>query len=257
MPAQEGKLVCVASGNDDSYLTEGLFTLGHSLTIHNHYEYLLQSSFESKQKKLPFLLVGAVSYRNDIVALGNTLRPHEGKDFNFLTAPGIHIQGSKDAFSGTSPATQYVNGAAALLWEAYPSINANQVTEILLVSGIKEPSWYPKARHVRECLKSYKGGWVLTFLKRQAVNWVNDQLGAIYKQQNVALGGKEESRLIQYLATAIVEYKGSPTPHFAQAKLYDLLTQEQRYYRNDLHIGRALEYADQLFSISKEERGEP
>lgn len=85
------------------------------------------------------IIVGAVNARGDIASFSN--RAGAGAAF-YLAAPGSSIRttalganGGTALFSGTSAATPFVSGAAALLRERWPQLTAAEVVDILLTSA--------------------------------------------------------------------------------------------------------------------------
>lgn len=85
------------------------------------------------------LVVGAVNSDNVIASFSD--RAGVTKD-RFLVAPGVGVSGADhygdDSYSdatGTSFATPLVSGAAAVVWSADPSLTADQVADILLLTA--------------------------------------------------------------------------------------------------------------------------
>ncbi|GAB4528671.1 MAG: hypothetical protein Kow00133_17550 [Amphiplicatus sp.] len=86
------------------------------------------------------IVVGAVDFNSVIASFSN--RAGAAADV-YLVAPGVNIPtpvigGSASdlrSFSGTSAATPFVTGAAALLRELWPQLNAQEVVSILLDSA--------------------------------------------------------------------------------------------------------------------------
>ncbi len=85
------------------------------------------------------MVVGAVDSSNNIASYSN----RAGNEMNYyLVAPGTYINsaysGGDDLYThmtGTSMATPHVTGAAALIWDRWPSLTARQVSSILFESA--------------------------------------------------------------------------------------------------------------------------
>src|SRR5688572_7518098 len=83
------------------------------------------------------IAVGAVDANNVIASFSN--RAGDTRDF-FIVAPGVDVfstyeargQATYDTLSGTSMATPYVTGAAALIKSGWPFLKARKIGELLL-----------------------------------------------------------------------------------------------------------------------------
>jgi pSer/pThr/pTyr-binding forkhead associated (FHA) protein len=93
-----------------------------------------EHSLCSPADALGALAVGATGYRNDSLAAYSSQGPsNDGRLKPELAAPaGVSTATyAPDAFHGTSASTPHVAGAAALVWSAFPNLNARQVQDYL------------------------------------------------------------------------------------------------------------------------------
>lgn len=133
--AQAGKLIVIAAGNESSPLMEQPYTAS----------LVALSTHPLMRKRL--LLVGASSYKNGMESLAEFSNFPGAYAFEmaqpyFITAPGDHIRsaitgGFFGEKSGTSMAAPMVVGAASLLKQAYPHLEAESINQLLLQSARK------------------------------------------------------------------------------------------------------------------------
>ena len=133
--AQTGKLIVIAAGNEGSPLMSNLYTESLVELAHNP---LMRGRL---------LLVGASAYKNGTEALaefsnypGNCSL--EMAQTYFITAPGEQIMsaitgGHFGEKSGTSMAAPIIVGAASLLKQAFPHLEAQNIAYLLLKSARK------------------------------------------------------------------------------------------------------------------------
>ncbi|MBY0500903.1 MAG: S8 family serine peptidase [Alphaproteobacteria bacterium] len=133
--AKAGKLIVIAAGNESSPMMSQAYTA---------------SLIELAQDPLMegcLLIVGASTYKNGKETLAEFSNyPGKGSfgitQTYFITAPGDKIRstltgGLFGEKSGTSMATPMVVGAASLIKEAFPQLQANMIVELLLKSARK------------------------------------------------------------------------------------------------------------------------
>lgn len=133
--AQAGKLIVIAAGNESAPLMEHAYTSS-----------LVELS-NNPLMKGRLLLVGASSYKNGTETLAEFSNFPGTCAFGipqtyFITAPGEQITstvtgGLFGEKSGTSMAAPMVAGAAGLLKQAYPHLEAENISHLLLQSARK------------------------------------------------------------------------------------------------------------------------
>lgn len=133
--AHAGKLIVMAAGNESTSLLSHAYTASLVELAHDP---LMEGRL---------LLVGATSYKNGKESLAEFSNyPGQGSlgiaQTYFITAPGEQINsattgGKYGEKSGTSMAAPMVVGAASLLKQAFPHLNAEALAALLLTSARK------------------------------------------------------------------------------------------------------------------------
>jgi subtilisin family serine protease len=133
--AKAGKLIVIAAGNESTPM------------MHHAYTASLVELSQDPLMKGCLLIVGASTYKNGKEALAEFSNYPGKSSFRiaqtyFITAPGDKIRstltgGLFGEKSGTSMAAPMVVGAASLIKEAFPQLQASTIVELLLKSARK------------------------------------------------------------------------------------------------------------------------